>query len=259
MIDYLLGQIIHCIQESPDDKQYHYAQRMYIRTFHDERCKLVDVVFRDDECVELYVPTQFDSSRDLKDFMEENGDAIFAEKKRRLDEESKIGFKSEPLTYGSTVPFLGESLPIRAINDDDSHEVFLQDGFIFIKAGLSDTEIRAAVLKLCRNTAYEYMKPKVDHYAKIMGVEYSRLEIDDGRRTLGSFHDIYKSITLSRRLMLTNESIIDFMIVHELAHASTLRHDENHDFEMEKFLPDYEERDVAFSKTCDFLIEKGWL
>ncbi|MCL2188266.1 MAG: hypothetical protein FWC16_04290 [Defluviitaleaceae bacterium] len=72
MDDYLIGQIVYTIQDSPDDEQYHYAQRMYVRTFHEEDRDIVDVGICKDERIELYVPMPFDSSRDLRVFMDEN-------------------------------------------------------------------------------------------------------------------------------------------------------------------------------------------
>ena len=259
MFDYLIGQIIYSVQESSDDELYHYAQRMYVRTYHEENRKIVDVSIQKDERIELYVPMKFDSSSDLKIFMDEHGIDILAEKNRRLDEETEAVSSTEPLTYDSNLPFLGEYLPIKVIDTDDTREVFVQDGVIHMKAGLSSDGIRASLLKLCRNKAYEYFKPKVDHYAKVIGVSYSRLEIDDGRRTWGMFHDIEKHIILSRRLMMMSAFIIDSIVVHELAHGLTLSHGENHDFEMSKILPDYEERDEAFYETCGLLLEQGWI
>ncbi|MCL2188672.1 MAG: M48 family metallopeptidase [Defluviitaleaceae bacterium] len=257
--DYLIGQIIYSIQESPDDAQYKYAQRMYVRTFHEEERDIVDVEIRDDERIELYVPMSFESEYDLKPFMDENGDAILAERNRRLNEKIEGVSQHESLAYNSKLPFLGEYLPICTIDAGSKHESFVQNGAIHMRSGLSDTEIRAELLKLCRNTAYDYLKLKVDHFAKIMGVSYSNLKIDDGRRTWGLFNDVNKSIILSRRLMMMSESIINLLVVHELAHGLEFYHGHHHNFEMEKILPNYEARDEAFHETCETLLAQGWI
>jgi len=232
---------------------------MYVRTYHEEEREIVDVGICEDEHIQLFVPMEFDSSSDLKVFMDEYGIDILVERKRRLDEETEAISNAEPLTYSSKLPFLGEYLPIQIIDDGDSREVFVQNQAIHMKAELSSDGIRASHLKLCRNKAYEYLKLKVDHYAKLIGVRYSWLEIDDGRRTWGMFHSIDKRIILSRRLMMMSEFVIDSIVVHELAHGLAFNHDENHDFEMSKILPDYEERDEAFYETCRVLIEQGWI
>jgi len=256
--DYLLGQIVYSIHESSDDEQYHYAQRMFVRRFCEEGREEINVIIHENESVELYVPMWFEPE-DTKRFLDENGQAILDERKRRFDEDNKAHSKAEPLTYESKLPLLGKNLPIRVMPNDDVREVFLKDDTVYMKAGLDDAGICASLLKLCRNMAYEYLKPKVGHFAKLMGVDYSRLEIDDGRRTWGSYHDIDKSVTFSRRLLLMSEDIIDFLIVHELAHFTTLRHDEELDFEMGKILPDHEERDEVFYDTCRLLMEQGWI
>lgn len=201
------------------------------------------------------MPIPFDSSRDLKVFIDQNRVEILTEKNRRLNKETEAASKSEPQTYTSKLPVLGEYLPIRIINDNDARDVFVQDGAIYMKAELSDAEIHTALLKLYRNEAYKYLKPKVDYFAKVIGVEYNQLEIDDGRRILGLFHDIDKRVILSRRLMMMSEFVIDFLIVHELTHGLTFHHGERHDFEMNKILPDYGERDDAFYETFGSLLE----
>jgi predicted metal-dependent hydrolase len=257
--DYLLGQISYPIQESPDDEQYHYAQRLYVRRFSEAGRKKVNVQIHEDERIEVYVPMWDNPAKMLKAFMEENADTILVEKNRRFDEDTKAVSNAESLTYNSTLPFLGEYLPIRIMEDSDNRDVFIQNGAIYLKNELDDKRIRQALLKLCRNMVYEYFKPKVDHYAKVIGVSYSQLEIDDGRRTWGVFNEWDKSIVLSRRLMMMSESTIDFLIVHELAHGLVFQHSEEHDFEMGKILPDYEERDEAFFETCRTLMEQGWI
>jgi len=156
--NYLIGQVVYSIQESPDDEQYHYAQRMFVRRFREEGRKEISVNICEDETVEIYVPTWFEPE-DTKRFLDENGRAILDERAMRLDEDRIKHSNAKPLTYDSKLPFLGESLPIQIISSDDVREVFIQDNAIHMKADLDDAGIHATLLKLCRNMAYEYLKP----------------------------------------------------------------------------------------------------
>jgi predicted metal-dependent hydrolase len=58
---------------------------------------------------------------------------------------------------------------------------------------------------------------------------------------------------------MMREPVIDFLIVHELAHHVIFTHSKEHDTVMEKTLSDFAELDDEFSETCGALIKRGWL
>jgi len=53
--------------------------------------------------------------------------------------------------------------------------------------------------------------------------------------------------------------IIDFLIVHELAHNISVAHGEEHDEVVGNVLPKFEEFDNAFNRGVSDLIERGWV
>ena len=114
-------------------------------------------------------------------------------------------------------------------------------------------------MRLLGENAYGIFKVKLDYYAKAMKIQYSRLAIDDGRRSFGLYNKENGVIFLSRRLLMMSEAVIDFLIVHELAHAEEFYHSEEHDAVMETIMPDFDERDDEFHETCERLIKQGWI
>ena len=150
-------------------------------------------------------------------------------------------------------------MPIRILPDGDESGGCIRDGAVYLKPGLSGNEIREETLRLMGELAYGIFKPKLDNFAKAMNVRYSRLLIDDGRRSFGLYNQVNGDIFHSRRLLMMSDAVIDFLIVHELAHAEEFTHSEEHDAVMEKIIPDYNERDDAFHETCERLIKQGWL
>lgn len=231
-----------------------FAPHLHIKAYH-EKVKTIDISLRPDEVVEMSVPQGF-TKRDMLTFIEQNGEEIYGKLQEALDGESDQS--AMPLTHNSTVPFLGKSLPIILL--DDAKELCrLTDHAVYIKCGLSDKEMRTAVLDMLGENAYTYFKSKLDHYAAAMKVSYSCLEIDDGRRTFGSYNDSTKVVFLSRRLLMMDEPVIDFLIVHELAHAVYLPHGEAHDAVMRGILPNFDELDDAFYDNCNKLLEQGWM
>jgi len=136
---------------------------------------------------------------------------------------------------------------------------YIDGDAVYLQAGLLDKELRATALDLLAENAYSLMFPKLQHFSKMMNLPFSALEIDDGRRSFGWFNDRYKYIVLSRRLLMLSEPIIDFLIVHELAHNISVGHGNEHDEVMGNVMPKFEEFDNAFNKGVSELIKRGWV
>ena len=232
-----------------------FAQHLHIKAYHSRRKKIMAVP-HENEIIELLVPNAF-TWDDARQFVADNEQELLDGLNEFIDKKS--GQTPQPLTYDSKVPFFGEYLPIHILPDDDENDGYFRDGAFYVKGGLPGFIIRSITFKRLGEMAYGYLKPKIDHYAKMMGVEYSSLEIDDGRRTFGSYNKLTKVIFLSRRLLMMSEKVIDFLIVHELAHTECFLHSEEHDAEMGKILPDYDECDEAFYDACGQLMEQGWI
>ena len=231
-----------------------FAPHLHIQAYHENRKKVV-VIPHEHEVIELLIPQRFTLS-DTQQFVAENEQELLDGLNAYIDNKYKA---PQPITYESKVPFLGEYLPIHILPDNDDSDGYFRDGAFYVKDGLPGFVIRSIVLKRLGEMAYDYFKPKTDHFAKKMGVEYKSLEIDDGRRSFGSYNMLTNVIFLSRRLLMLSEQIIDFLIVHELAHTEVFQHSEEHDAEMGKILPDYEDYDDAFHDDCKLLIKQGWI
>jgi len=232
-----------------------FAPHLHMKGIRSKR-KTIRVVPYANEFFELLVPNGF-TLADMKQFVAENGREIYDGLQEMLDAEYPQ--KSAPLTYESKVPYLGGDLPIRILPDGDDSGGYIKDGAVHLSPGLSGDEIREAALRLMGEYAYGIYKDRLDRYAKAMKIKYSRLLIDDGRRSFGSYNQMTGDIFLSRRLLMMSEAVIDFLIVHELAHADEFTHSEEHDAVMEKVMPDYDERDDEFHEMCRRLLEQGWI
>lgn len=102
---------------------------------------------------------------------------------------------------------------------------------------LSDEDIR----KL-KALAQEVLTKKTDYYAKLMGVEYLYVKITSAKGRFGSCGK-NKRICYSYRLMLYPEKAIDYVVVHELSHIKHFDHSKDFYRCIEKYLPDYKERE----------------
>jgi len=229
---------------------------IHVRAYHVPRCKRIKLRHCEDESIELDVPYGFYLEH-LEAFMAENGERLYDDIQLGLDEQWDD--PPEPLSYDSKIPFLGEYVPIRMLPDDSDSNGYFDDGAVYLKPGLSSGKIRRAVLDIFGNIAYEILKKRLDHYANIMGVSYSVLKINDGRRTFGSYNMETHVIFLSRRALMLSIAAIDSLIIHELAHIKEFGHNEEFLDEILKIMPDYLEVDKAAIDFMGQLFEEGWI
>lgn len=86
--------------------------------------------------------------------------------------------------------------------------------------------------------ALDYIPKRTSYYAKIMNVSYNRITIRNQRTRWGSCSN-RRNLNFNCLLMLTPNEVIDYVVVHELAHLIEANHSVRFWTEVEKILPDY--------------------
>lgn len=100
-----------------------------------------------------------------------------------------------------------------------------------------DAAMRAALIKRAR----AYLPPRVEYYARIMGVRPASIKITGARTRFGSCSS-KGSICFSWRLMQYPDAAIDYVVVHELAHLRHMNHSAAFYAEIARVMPDFEAR-----------------
>ena len=77
--------------------------------------------------------------------------------------------------------------------------------------------------QLFKQTAQDYLKPKLDFYAEQMGVSYKSLTVKGYKSRWGSCYSDGR-IQFNWRLMQAPKWVIDYVVVHELAHLIHANH-----------------------------------
>jgi predicted metal-dependent hydrolase len=101
---------------------------------------------------------------------------------------------------------------------------------------LSQQDIRLLVTR-----AKRILPPKVERYAKILGVSYNRITIRMQKSRWGSC-SAQGNLNFNCLLMRAPEDVIDYVVVHELCHRKEMNHSDRFWAEVEKIIPDYKER-----------------
>lgn len=96
-------------------------------------------------------------------------------------------------------------------------------------------ESRIPLLKEQARAAFE---EKAVKFGKLMGVQPARITVKDQKTLWGSCSS-KQNINLNWRLIMMPEEILDYVVVHELAHLKQMNHSKTFWKEVEKILPDY--------------------
>ena len=94
---------------------------------------------------------------------------------------------------------------------------------------------------------------RVSHFAPIVGVTYGGITIRNQRSRWGSCSSA-GNLNLNCLLMLAPPEVRDYVIVHELCHRKEMNHSPAFWAEVEKVLPDYQERKKWLKENGHLLI-----
>lgn len=87
----------------------------------------------------------------------------------------------------------------------------------------------------------EIVLPRVEYYSRLMGFSPNKVSVSSAKRRFASCSSC-GHLNFSFRLCLYPDKAIDYVVVHELAHLKEMNHSKRFWAIVEKFMPDYKER-----------------
>ena len=108
---------------------------------------------------------------------------------------------------------------------------------------LSESELKEITKK-----AKKIIPIKVAYFADKMGVSYGRISIRHQRTRWGSCSS-EGNLNFNALLMLMPNELVDYVVVHELAHRKELNHSKRFYGVVESFLPDYKNREAQLKEV----------
>lgn len=142
------------------------------------------------------------------------------------------------LDYGSQITLLGKAYSIMA---GQTRRVSLSETGVMIPPGLSAVEVKRAVIMLYRAVAKDDLIDRTRRIAQMMGVKPAGIKITGAKTRWGSCSG-KNNINFAWRLIMAGDKIIDYVVVHELAHISEHNHSPRFWAVVEGMLPDYKDR-----------------
>ena len=166
---------------------------------------------------------------------------------------------AHPFGYGGEVLFMGEWTPMREAEDGNNGYIAqYKDGAVVIKPGLSEDDLRHQIGDVFSTLAMPIFADKLRYYSDIMSVRCKTWTIGNAKKRHGSC-DSNGKITLSWRIVMMSAPVIEYIIVHELAHLKHMNHSKAFRAEVAAVLPDWQERKRAYSEYSLLLLCGGWI
>ncbi|TCG10465.1 M48 family metallopeptidase [Mycoplasma todarodis] len=136
----------------------------------------------------------------------------------------------------------GKKYKIIRLSGFSRTKIEIMDNKIYIKApDNSDDRTEKNIKKILKEQTTKYIKKKQMYFEKIMEVPPHTNKFVYKTSTWGSNYVNEKRIIFSTKLAHYRESVINYVIVHELAHNKEPNHSVNFWAEVEKFVPNWKE------------------
>lgn len=188
-------------------------------TKYSDRRKTLGLVVERDKSVVVLAPTG--TSREVLD--------AFVEKKKfwlfeKINYSPKFGKpKPEtPFTSGKAISYLGKNYKLDVVKEAVDGIAF-QGKFLIAEHNLQRG--KAILEQWYKQKAKEKITPLVERYARQLGVEYNDILISDLKYRWGSC-TLKGNLNFNWRLIKAPQFVINYVVIHELAHLIELNHSE---------------------------------
>ena len=166
---------------------------------------------------------------------------------RRLQQQQR-----QPLRWedGAQLPYMGGEITLRLQPAVRSHCEFDPDSGVLsvgVAPGLSEWQLKERIRLWYHAEASRMFEERLDLYAERMGVTYNRFALSSAGSRWGSC-TIAGNIRLNWRLIHYPLALIDYVVVHELAHLREMNHSPRFWATVGEVYPDYDGARLALKK-----------
>ncbi len=201
--------------------------------------------------ITLVVPVGLEIDPD--DIMTEKADWVLRQRDRYAryrDEMPERRFEE-----GECFPVLGEEHSIRIKPGAESR--VMENDIQLSASRVESTSIQDELERLYRLAAREHFTARADHFCEVMGATYEQIQIRNQKTRWGSYSPRTGTLSLNFRLLMAPPEIVDYVIVHELAHEEHPNHGPRFWRLVGQHVPDYQERGKWLEENGHRLVFDG--
>ena len=167
----------------------------------------------------------------IKDFIRKKEKWIIDKQRQVMDYATKQS--SFILEDGENVLYFGKSY---AVLRKDAAEIAIEGNFLIVPATMP-LEGFAAWMKEQGN---DIIRERVDYFANLLGVKYSSIKMSEAKHRWGSCGK-GNSLNFAWRLVMCPQSVIDYVVIHELSHITYKDHSAKFWTRVATVMPSYKE------------------
>ena len=172
--------------------------------------------------------------------------------KSKLDFFKKRQNQTTPKKFveGENFLFLGHSFPLK-ISENLPKAVMLEDALLISDVVMCNA--RDHIENWYKAQALEHITQRTQHFAKLAGLGYSSIRINNGYTRWGSCG--YKeTLNFTWRLIMAPQRIIDYVVIHELMHLKQMNHSRRFWKEVAMMCPTYKEDERWLKQNGHLLV-----
>lgn len=155
---------------------------------------------------------------------------------------------------GNLLLFMGKEYPVITKKGDN---VGFDGHNFYIPPQLDHSNIQSYIIGVYKNLAKKVIIDNVKKYADIMCVTPANVKINSAKTRWGSCSG-KNSLNFSWLLIMAEESVIEYVVVHELAHIKEHNHSERFWKIVATVLPDYKMKQRQLKVLQEKLSKEDW-
>ena len=158
------------------------------------------------------------------------------------------------LGYGTHILYRGKNYPIESSFSDF---IGFENDKFYVPPNLNSAEIKECCTKIYRVLAKQEIINRTWHFAELMNVSPTTVKVNNAKTRWGSCSS-KKSLNFSWRLIMADDDLIDYVVIHELAHLSEMNHSTRFWNIVGSVLPDYKLRKTRLRELHLSLCDETW-
>ncbi|MFT3894347.1 MAG: SprT family zinc-dependent metalloprotease [Anaerolineales bacterium] len=196
--------------------------------------RTIALIVERDGSVTVRAPLKM-SAKAIEEFVVKHADWV---EKKQIEVANIAPEKTKQYEAGERFLFLGQEYPLEIVKSARK-KLVLEDAF---KLAESEKENAEAVFRhWYRKQAAKIILERVALFAERYQLAVGTIRITSARTRWGSCSP-KNNLSFSWRLVLTPPDVIDYVVIHELAHTVHHNHSKRFWKLVEKWMPDYKER-----------------
>ncbi len=215
--------------------------------------KTISIKINEDSSLEVKAP-HYLSKKEINDFVNSKEEWI-AKNTKEISEKYRLK-RDFNLNFNDYVFVYGEKASINPINGNTA-SYDKKEKIFYIPEIANSKQIKEIIIELYKIIAKSHINQRIKFFSKQMNVKPAKIGITSAKTRWGSCSG-KNSVNFSWKLIMADESTIDYVLIHELAHIKQHNHSPKFWNIVESIMPDYKEQKEKLKILGEKLSKENW-